>query len=110
MGTPPLANSEMLPALRVLTCGSVDDGKSTLIGRLLYEQKLIFDDHFAALEYDSIAPAPFRACHGRLPVSKLTAPCLRGMAGSRIDARWLTGGKSGNRWRHVGGIPFAKCR
>jgi hypothetical protein len=30
--------------LRFLTCGSVDDGKSTLIGRLLYEQKLIFDD------------------------------------------------------------------
>ena len=41
------------PALRFLTCGSVDDGKSTLIGRLLYEQKLIFDDHMAALERDS---------------------------------------------------------
>ena len=41
------------PALRFLTCGSVDDGKSTLIGRLLYEQKLIFDDHQAALERDS---------------------------------------------------------
>ncbi len=33
-----------LPTLRVLTCGSVDDGKSTLIGRILYEKKLIFDD------------------------------------------------------------------
>jgi bifunctional enzyme CysN/CysC len=41
------------PALRFLTCGSVDDGKSTLIGRLLYEQNLIFDDHLAALERDS---------------------------------------------------------
>lgn len=41
------------PALRFLTCGSVDDGKSTLIGRLLYEQKLIFDDHLAALNRDS---------------------------------------------------------
>ena len=41
------------PALRFLTCGSVDDGKSTLIGRLLYEQKLIFDDQRAALERDS---------------------------------------------------------
>ena len=41
------------PALRFLTCGSVDDGKSTLIGRLLYEQKLIFDDQLAALERDS---------------------------------------------------------
>jgi bifunctional enzyme CysN/CysC len=40
-------------ALRFLTCGSVDDGKSTLIGRLLYEQHLIFDDHLAALERDS---------------------------------------------------------
>ena len=39
--------------LRFLTCGSVDDGKSTLIGRLLYEQKLIFDDQLAALERDS---------------------------------------------------------
>jgi bifunctional enzyme CysN/CysC len=41
------------PTLRLLTCGSVDDGKSTLIGRLLYEQKLIFDDQLSALERDS---------------------------------------------------------
>jgi bifunctional enzyme CysN/CysC len=41
------------PTLRVLTCGSVDDGKSTLIGRLLYEQHLVFDDHLAALAGDS---------------------------------------------------------
>jgi bifunctional enzyme CysN/CysC len=41
------------PALRFLTCGSVDDGKSTLIGRLLYEQNLVFDDHFTALARDS---------------------------------------------------------
>src|ERR1700684_1162713 len=42
-----------LPTLRLLTCGSVDDGKSTLIGRLLYEQHLIFDDHLSALKRDS---------------------------------------------------------
>ncbi len=42
-----------LPTLRFLTCGSVDDGKSTLIGRLLYEQKSIFDDQLSALERDS---------------------------------------------------------
>ena len=42
-----------LPTLRLLTCGSVDDGKSTLIGRLLYEQHLIFDDHLASLKRDS---------------------------------------------------------
>ena len=39
--------------LRFLTCGSVDDGKSTLIGRLLYESKLLYDDQLAALEADS---------------------------------------------------------
>jgi len=39
--------------LRFITCGSVDDGKSTLIGRLLYESKLVFEDHLAALETDS---------------------------------------------------------
>jgi bifunctional enzyme CysN/CysC len=39
--------------LRFITCGSVDDGKSTLIGRLLYESHLVFDDHLAALEADS---------------------------------------------------------
>jgi bifunctional enzyme CysN/CysC len=39
--------------LRFITCGSVDDGKSTLIGRLLYESKMIFDDQLAALERDS---------------------------------------------------------
>ena len=39
--------------VRFITCGSVDDGKSTLIGRLLYESKLIFDDQLAALEADS---------------------------------------------------------
>jgi bifunctional enzyme CysN/CysC len=42
-----------LPTLRLLTCGSVDDGKSTLIGRLLYEQSLILDDQLAALKRDS---------------------------------------------------------
>jgi bifunctional enzyme CysN/CysC len=39
--------------LRFLTCGSVDDGKSTLIGRLLYECSLVLDDQLAALEYAS---------------------------------------------------------
>src|ERR1044072_5122514 len=39
--------------LRFITCGSVDDGKSTLIGRLLYESKVIFEDQLAALEADS---------------------------------------------------------
>ena len=42
-----------MDTLRFITCGSVDDGKSTLIGRLLYETKLIFDDQLEALKLDS---------------------------------------------------------
>ena len=48
-----LAAQEQKSLLRFLTCGSVDDGKSTLIGRLLYDTKLIFEDQLAALERDS---------------------------------------------------------
>ena len=44
---------EVKGLLRFLTCGSVDDGKSTLIGRLLYDSKMIFEDQLAALEADS---------------------------------------------------------
>lgn len=43
----------MLPTLRFLTCGSVDDGKSTLVGRLLFEAGLVPDDQLSALERDS---------------------------------------------------------
>ena len=39
--------------LRFITCGSVDDGKSTLIGRLLYDSKMIFEDQLEALSNDS---------------------------------------------------------
>ncbi len=48
-----LAEQERKSFLRFLTCGSVDDGKSTLIGRLLYDTKLLFEDHLAALQKDS---------------------------------------------------------
>jgi bifunctional enzyme CysN/CysC len=48
-----LREQERKELLRFITCGSVDDGKSTLIGRLLYESKQIFDDQLAALESDS---------------------------------------------------------
>jgi bifunctional enzyme CysN/CysC len=48
-----LAAQENKSFLRFLTCGSVDDGKSTLIGRLLYDTKLLFDDQLATLEKDS---------------------------------------------------------
>src|SRR4029453_6857998 len=48
-----LESHEHKGLLRFITCGSVDDGKSTLIGRLLYESKLLFEDQLAALEADS---------------------------------------------------------
>ena len=48
-----LKQHEEKPLLRFITCGSVDDGKSTLIGRLLYDSKRLFDDQLAALEKDS---------------------------------------------------------
>lgn len=44
-----LAAQENKSLLRFLTCGSVDDGKSTLIGRLLYDTKLLFEDTLASL-------------------------------------------------------------
>jgi bifunctional enzyme CysN/CysC len=48
-----LQRHERKSLLRFITCGSVDDGKSTLIGRLLYESKMVFDDQLAAIEADS---------------------------------------------------------
>jgi bifunctional enzyme CysN/CysC len=48
-----LGQHEARGQLRLITCGSVDDGKSTLIGRLLHDTKLLFDDQLAALESDS---------------------------------------------------------
>ncbi|HTA66223.1 MAG TPA: sulfate adenylyltransferase subunit CysN [Xanthomonadaceae bacterium] len=49
-----LHRHETKDLLRFITCGSVDDGKSTLIGRLLHDSKLLFDDQLAALESDSL--------------------------------------------------------
>ena len=48
-----LAQHEQKEILRFLTCGSVDDGKSTLIGRLLHDSKMIYEDQLAAIESDS---------------------------------------------------------
>ena len=48
-----LKTQENKDLLRFITCGSVDDGKSTLIGRLLYEAKMLFEDQLLALEADS---------------------------------------------------------
>ena len=48
-----LAQHEQKELLRFLTCGSVDDGKSTLIGRLLYDSKMIYEDQLAKIEKES---------------------------------------------------------
>ncbi|MGB1800516.1 MAG: GTP-binding protein, partial [Gammaproteobacteria bacterium] len=49
-----LEQHEKKELLRLLTCGSVDDGKSTLIGRLLHDSKMIYEDHLAAITADSV--------------------------------------------------------
>src|SRR5688572_12326587 len=49
-----MVTSDRKDLLRLLTCGSVDDGKSTLIGRLLHDSKEIYDDHLRSLERDSV--------------------------------------------------------
>ncbi len=49
-----LAQHERKDLLRFLTCGSVDDGKSTLIGRLLHDSKMIYEDQLAAIQRDSV--------------------------------------------------------
>ena len=48
-----LEQHERKELLRFITCGSVDDGKSTLIGRLLYDSKMIYEDQLAKLKKDS---------------------------------------------------------
>ena len=56
-----LQQHETKDLLRFITCGSVDDGKSTLIGRLLHDTKLLLDDQVAALESDSRRHGPVMA-------------------------------------------------
>ncbi|WP_256991716.1 GTP-binding protein, partial [Pseudomonas aeruginosa] len=48
-----LGQHERKELLRFLTCGNVDDGKSTLIGRLLHDSKMIYEDHLEAITRDS---------------------------------------------------------
>ena len=68
-----LAAHQHKDMLRFITCGSVDDGKSTLIGRLLYDSKMIFEDQLAALENDS----KIKARKGRKSISRCWSMALR---------------------------------
>ena len=75
-----LAQHERKELLRFLTCGSVDDGKSTLIGRLLIESKMVYEDQLAALEKDS-------QTHGTI--------------GDRLDPALLTDGLDDERQQGI---------
>ena len=55
-----LEQHEKKDMLRFLTCGSVDDGKSTLIGRLLHDSKMIYEDQLAAITKDSKKSGHYR--------------------------------------------------
>ena len=63
-----LKRQTQLDLLRFITCGSVDDGKSTLIGRMLYEAQLIFEDQVSTLQKDSKKKTVFR-------IMKSISPC-----------------------------------
>ena len=75
-----LAQHERKELLRFLTCGSVDDGKSTLIGRMLIESKMVYEDQLAALEKDS-------QTHGTI--------------GDRLDPALLTDGLDDERQQGI---------
>src|SRR5215467_4264047 len=64
-----LARHQKKELLRFLTCGSVDDGKSTLIGRLLHDTKMVYEDQLAAVKRDS---AKRGSAGGELDLSLLT--------------------------------------
>ncbi len=71
-----LAQHERKELLRFLTCGSVDDGKSTLIGRLLHDSKMIYEDQLAAIEADNTK---------------------HGTTGEKLDLAWLVDGLAAER-------------
>src|SRR5438270_11421969 len=71
-----LARHQQKELLRFLTCGSVDDGKSTLIGRLLHDTKTIYEDQLAAVRRDSVT---------------------QGTTGGEIDLALLTDGLKAER-------------
>ena len=77
--------AESRPTLRVLTCGSVDDGKSTLIGRLLYERNFVPDDQMAALARDSRHQDPNGELDFALLLDGLEAEREQGIT---IDIAW----------------------
>src|SRR5262249_7330497 len=64
-----VAAEENRSLLRFLTCGSVDDGKSTLIGRLLYDSSLVYEDQMRSAEHDSRKPGGGRG--GQLDLALL---------------------------------------
>ena len=87
-----LEKHEHKSLLRFITCGSVDDGKSTLIGRLLYDSKMIFEDQLAALETMTKQDLANRWARltGR-PVARVSTKLLRLALAYEIQAKALGG-------------------
>ena len=87
--------------LRFITCGSVDDGKSTLIGRLLYDSKLIYEDQLEALEADSAR----LGTQGDKPVRRYLLQQTMSLALSIRDGLWKYldhKGSGGNNYQRDG--------
>ncbi len=74
---PAAAGGDHATALRFITCGSVDDGKSTLIGRLLWEARQVFDDQLAALEAAVTMLRVYCSWPGASPMMNLRAGVAR---------------------------------
>ena len=80
-----LRKDEQKDLLRLLTAGSVDDGKSTLIGRLLFDSKKLYEDQLDALERDSkrmgnankASPSTWHTATSRPTIVSLSLPILR---------------------------------
>ena len=86
-----LRSQEDKDLLRFITCGSVDDGKSTLIGRLLYEAKMLFEDQLSALEADSRISAEARYFRGHRGRPDGGETCRLPAAGDRGSPHSLSG-------------------
>ncbi len=89
--------------LRFLTCGSVDDGKSTLIGRLLHDSKLIFEDQLSALAKDS-------ARHGTTGDHIDFALLVDGLEAAPDRCAKRPSGTDATTFAHLLAAWFASCR
>ncbi|MEZ4483656.1 MAG: hypothetical protein R2864_03375 [Syntrophotaleaceae bacterium] len=81
-----LKSQEEKGLLRFITCGSVDDGKSTLIGRLLWDSKMVFEDQLAALSADSKRVGT----RGRISIMPCSWTACKPSGSRASPSMWLT--------------------